>query len=502
MIFQKKNSNPFSFYLLILLLTFLTQELIAQQSQVEQIHSLLEKYHEYKLFNGSVLVAKDGSVIYKNGFGDANMSWDIPNTPDTKFRIGSTTKQFTAALVLILVEDGLLELDGKITDYLPDYPEQQGNQVTIHHLLSHTSGIPSYTTPDFMTDEVRDPFQADSLVALFSDLELQFAPGSRWTYSNSNYILLGKIIEAVTGKPYDEILRERVLKPCGLDNTGYDHYSNIIKKKAEGYIKTPEGYEHARYLDTSVPYSAGMLYSTVEDLYRWNQLLHDKGPFKQVETKSLFFDQQVSIPKRMNEQLGLPPAYGYGWFTGNVPIAGDSVFVTEHGGSIFGFSSGFWRMPEDEHTIIILDNTSSNKVREIGRSIQSILYRGSVIMPKQSISDVLYEVIAAEGVDSAKTFYREAFENNSGIFDFNETELNVLGYYYLNNDHKHTAIEIFKLNAESYPKSVNVYDSLGEAYMRAGNKDRAIKNFKKVLELNPNHSNAAKMLRNLCVGVE
>jgi CubicO group peptidase (beta-lactamase class C family) len=189
-------------FLVLLMLTVASVFPAVAQSQREQIINLLNAYHEYGLFNGAVLVAKDGEVLFKGGFGDANKSWNIPNTADTKFRIASTTKQFTAALALKLVEKGKLELEGRVSEYLADYPPEQGNKVTVHHLLSHTSGIPSYTTPAFMSNEVRDPFTTDSLIALFSGLELQFEPGSRWSYSNSGYILLGAIIEAVTGKSY------------------------------------------------------------------------------------------------------------------------------------------------------------------------------------------------------------------------------------------------------------------------------------------------------------
>ena len=431
-------------------LMFFTVDVQAQQNQADKIKSFLQKYHEYGLFNGAALVAKDGEIILKEGFGEANMSWNIPNTPQTKFRISSTTKQFTAAIILTLVEDGLLELDGKITNYLPDYPKDQGGQITIHQLLTHTSGIPSYTSPVFMSDQVRDPFEPDSLVALFSDLELQFEPGTRWTYSNSGYVLLGKIIEAVTGKSYDQFLREQLLDPFELNHTGYDHFASVIQGKASGYIQTPSGYEHAPYLDTTVPYSAGMLYSTIEDLYKWDQLLYGQGPFENPSTKSLLFDQHIPLPEGLPAQANLPPYYGYGWFTGPVPIADDTVQVVEHGGNIFGFSTGFWRIPDDRNTIILLDNSSTDKIREIGKGVKLILYGRTPPDPKQQVSSVMYNLIAKNGFDAAKTHYQEISESDSDRYDLSESQLNILGYYYLNNDRIETAIEVFKLNAERF----------------------------------------------------
>lgn len=353
------------------------------QSLREQVDKILNTYHDYGLFNGSVLIAKNGEILFKGGFGEANKNWNIPNTTDTKFRIASSTKQFTAALTLKLVEEGKLELNGKVTDYLADYPSAQGNKISIHHLLSHTSGIPSYTTPDFMANEVRDPFTPDSLIGLFSALELQFEPGSKWSYSNSGYILLGKIIEVVTGKSYQNVLKEYILDPMNLNQTGYDNFREIIEHKATGYINTPGGFQRAPYLDTSVPYSAGMLFSTVEDLFKWDRLLYGEQVFKKNETKALLFQHHAAIPKAMSDQFNLPPHYGYGWFTGQISVNGDKITMIEHGGSIFGFSIGFWRMPDERNTVILIDNTSSGEVRNLGHALISILYNKVPQYPKK-----------------------------------------------------------------------------------------------------------------------
>lgn len=368
-----KNKTLTSLFISLLLVLLIYPSLPAQ-TKAKEIQELLTGYHESGFLNGAVLVAYKGEVIFKAGFGYADVEQEIPNTPDTKFRIASTTKQFTAALTLTLVEDGLLELDGMISDYLPDYPVPQGQKIIIHHLLSHTSGIPSYTTPEFMESEVQNPHPPDSLVALFSDLDLQFEPGSQWAYSNSGFVLLGAIIEEVTGKSYEEALQERVLKPLNLKNTGYNHNSIKLSHSAKGYVKTSEGLKKAPYLHSSVPFSAGMLYSTVEDLYRWDQALYDNGPFQKPETKTLFLSPHIALPPQLSAEAGLPTHYGYGIFTGKVNIEGDSIRVTEHGGNIFGFTSGFWRMPDEQNTIIILDNSSNSKIREIGEALKAILY--------------------------------------------------------------------------------------------------------------------------------
>src|SRR6185503_3372704 len=166
--------------------------------KVAKIQEVLTLAHKYRQFNGTALVAENGKVIYKGGFGMANMEWAIPNTPDTRFRLGSITKQFTAMLTLRLVEQNKIKLDGTISDYLPDCRKDIGQKVTIHQLLTHTSGIPSYTSqPGFFVNVSRNPYKVDEFVKKYASGDLQFEPGSKYSYNNSGYFLLGAIIERV-----------------------------------------------------------------------------------------------------------------------------------------------------------------------------------------------------------------------------------------------------------------------------------------------------------------
>lgn len=465
---------------------------LAAQTRAQRIDALVTEYHDYGLFNGAVLVAEEGEPIYAKGFGDAVMEWDVPVTTDTRFRIGSVTKQFTAALVLQLVEEGKIDLEGAITDYLPDYPAKQGEKVTIHHLLTHTSGIPSYTgLPEFGEELIRDRFEPDSFVTVFSGLDLEFEPGSRWNYSNSGYFLLGVIVEKVTGTPYDRALRERILEPLGLDDTGYDHYGEIIERRAVGYARTPGGYEVAEYLDTSLPYSAGMMYSTVEDLLAWDRALYGKGPFESVETRDRMFEPYVVTPIAGDSTA----FYGYGWIVQRVPMGADTVRVVQHGGGINGFTTGFWRIPEDRRTVVVMDNTTSRYTDELTRKLARILYGQPVEGPKRPIADMVAAVVESEGVEAAARRYRELKESVPGEYDFTEVQLNRLGYLYLREGEIDTAIAIFRLNVEAYPEAFNTYDSLAEAYLEAGEREEAIANYRRSLELNPGNENARRMLR-------
>jgi len=461
------------------------------QDKAGKIDQLISLYNKYGQFNGSALVADNGKVIYQKGVGLANMEWNIPNTSETKFRLGSITKQFTATLILQLVEQGKIKLDGKLIDYLPDYRQDTGAKITIHNLLSHTSGIPSYTSlPGFFTNVSRNPFAVDDFIKKYASGDLEFEPGTRFVYSNSGYFLLGAVIEKVTGKPYEQILRENIFDPLGMKNTGYDHWGAIIGKRATGYTKTPRGYETAPYLDMSIPYAAGSLYSTVEDLYLWDQALYGEKILS-AKSKELMFKPNLSN-------------YGYGFVMTKATLAPPTklaVPVIQHNGGINGFSTVIVRMVPEKRLIVLLDNTERGQyLDKIVLDIMSVLYNQPYEMPKRSIADVLFNTIVEKDVASAIKQYREMKAGSSaGEYDLSEMEVNRLGYQLLQTRKVADAIEIFKLNVELFPQASNVYDSLGEAYMVHGDKELAIANYKKSLELDPKNANAIVKLASLAV---
>ena len=473
-------------YLLLIVALLAATNAFAQQN-VRKIDELMKQYYDYGQFNGSILVADNGKIIYEKGFGMANMEWSIPNQPDTKFRIGSVTKQFTATLVLQLVEEGKIKLDGKITDYLPDYRKDTGEKVTIHQLLNHTSGIPSYTSrPNFLAEVSRDPYSVADFVKKFASGDFEFEPGSKFSYNNSGYFLLGAIIEKVTGKSYETVLKERILAPLGMSNTGYDHHATLIQKRASGYQKTPVGYVNAAYLDMSLPYAAGSIYSTVEDLYKWEQSLYEDKIIS-VESKRLMFTPGLSN-------------YGYGVVIADQPIGktDQKTKVIQHGGGINGFNSLLTRLVDKHQTVILLDNVGLGRYHgQITNSIVSILNGQPAEAPKRSIAEVLYKILTEKNVAAAIAEYRKLKAENSLTFDFSEPELNTLGYQLLGMKRTKDAIEIFKLNVEMFPTSANPYDSLGEAYLADDQKELALVNYKKAAELDPKNANALLIVRRL-----
>lgn len=473
--------------LTLLIITLVTASVALAQDKAQKIDELLKAYHEYGQLNGSVLVAENGKVIYKKGFGMANMEWEIPNQPDTKFRIGSVTKQFTAALILQLVEEGKIKLDGKVTDYLPDYRKDTGEKVTVHQLLNHTSGIKSYTSlPGFFANESRNPYSVNDFVKKFASGDLEFEPGSKFSYNNSAYFLLGAIIEKTTGKTYAQVLQERILTPLGMKDTGYDKYAEILKKRAFGYQKLPQGFENAPYLDMSLPYAAGSLYSTVEDLYKWDQALYEDKIIS-AESKKLMFTPGLA-------------KYGYGFFINEQPIGKtqQKTKVIAHSGGINGFNSLLTRFVDQKHLVVILDNVGmGNYHANITNSIANILYGQPYDAPKKSIAETLFKTAMEKGGAATVAKYRRLKNESPAVYDFSEDALNTLGYQLLSKERTKDAIEIFKLNVEMFPKAANPYDSLGEAYLKDGQKELALANYKKSVELNPENANAVQIINQL-----
>lgn len=462
---------------------------IAAQGVAARIDSYVRQFVQQGRFNGAILVANHDKVVYRKAFGYADAEWQAMNTVDTKFRIGSITKQFTAMLILQLAEEGKLRLDGTVADYLPEYPPGPQRDVTIHQLLTHTSGIPNYTAiPSFFPDLSRDPFRPAEFLRVFDSLPLDFPPGSRWRYSNSGYFVLGVVIERLTGRPYEEVLRERILDPLGLTATGYDRAAPILPRRATGYTRDFDGDWNSAYLDMSTPFSAGAMYSTVEDLYRWDRALDTR---KLLSAAS--YERYLSPQAKMENDA----SYGYGWVFQRVSRGPgrDSALAIGHDGGINGFSSCNYRVPEDGVAVIWLDNTGQDP--ELQHGILRILYGLPVDPPRPSVAKSIYSILKAQGVSQALQRYRDLKRQSPADYDFREPELNRLGYHLLQSGRVQDAIAVFAQNVESFPDAFNTYDSLGEAYLAAADTAQAIANYRHSLELNPNNTGASRTLTRL-----
>jgi CubicO group peptidase (beta-lactamase class C family) len=342
-------------------------------SVAARAQDLLPKFEEYaqatvkaERFSGAILVARDGKILISKGYGMADVENDVPNTPETKFRLGSLTKQFTAAAILLLQERGKLSVQDSICKYVAPCPEAW-QPVTIHQLLSHTAGVPNFTSFTEYARTMREPTTAEATIGRFRDRPLDFKPGENYQYSNSGYVLLGHVVEKVSGKSYESFLRENIFEPLKMTSTGYDHPNEIVKRRARGYSLRDEKIVNAPYLDMSIPFSAGALYSTVGDLFLWDQALYTEKLLKKTSLDAMF------TAVRNN--------YGYGF---NV----NKLFnrrIVAHGGGIEGFVTSIQRFPDDRVTVIVLSNLEAAPSGRIARDLAAVAFGEKYELPVERI---------------------------------------------------------------------------------------------------------------------
>ena len=325
-----QSSNPYS----------------ANKIKAAKIEEIIQLYTDYGGFNGSALVSFEGEIIYQNGFGFANMEWDIPNTVESKFRIASITKPFTAILIMQLVANNTLELNAPISNYLPDYPKENGDKITIHHLLTHSSGISRDSGFDRPINQYPDRAQTEQLVNEFSNQPLEFNPGEKYSYSNSGYMLLAYLIETVSGKSYEAMLEEHIFDIVGMKNSGCDKHRPIIKHRTDGYFESYGNHYNANYIDMSTITGVGNIYSTVGDLFLLDQALYTDILLPK-KYRDLMFSQKIED----KESGGFD---GYGWQLGLKPIGNTSekIATIGHSGVIDGFCAIFTRIPSSNSSII------------------------------------------------------------------------------------------------------------------------------------------------------
>ena len=309
-------------------------------------------------FSGAILIAQEADVLFSKGYGLANREHGVPNSVNTKFRLGSLTKQFTAMCVLILQEEGKLAVQDSISKYVSTCPDAW-KPITIHQLLNHTSGIPGFT--EFPDNEQFERLTANvtDTVKRFRDKPLEFPPGTRFKYSNSGYVLLGHIIENISGKSYESFIRERIFAPLRMENSGYDHPWTILKHRAAGYARKDGVLVNCVHFEMDTPHAAGALYSTVEDLLLWDQALYGT---RMVSKKSL--DAMFT-----NEKYG----YAYGW---NIRQRFGRK-CAEHGGGISDFSTFIERYPAEKVVVVLLSNFQFAVSGQIAHNLAAIFFGDS-----------------------------------------------------------------------------------------------------------------------------
>jgi CubicO group peptidase (beta-lactamase class C family) len=386
---QKRFITLFNAGFLIVILSLATMA----QDLAPKADEIINAYVKQSKFSGSVLLAKGGKVILAKGYGMANYELEVANTPQTKFRLGSITKQFTSMAVAQLVERGLVKIEDPITKYLPDFPKEMGDKVTVYHLLTHTSGIPSFTNFKDYQQIKMNPFSGEKLVAWLKDKQLEFTPGEQFKYNNSGYFLLGYLIEKVSGKSYEQYLKENIFEPLGMQNTGYDHNKEVLKNRAAGYTLAGKNLENAEFIDMTVPGGAGALYSTVEDLYIWDRALYTE---KLVKKPTL---EKIYTPFKSN--------YAWGWAVDEQ----NGHKRIQHGGGIDGFNTNILRYVNDDICIIALSNRIPAALNPMSQNLAALLLGEKYELPKEGAQPVARKEIKVDP---------KVFDAYVGVYDLGQ----------------------------------------------------------------------------------
>jgi CubicO group peptidase (beta-lactamase class C family) len=356
--------TPISRTLLVAVAFVLTTAAGAVAQDTARMEQVIQSHVSAGTFMGTVLVARDGKVVLDKAYGMANVEWDTPNTPDTKFRLGSITKQFTAAAILLLEERGKLKVDDRIKTYLPDIP-MSWERITVFNLLTHTAGIPNFTSLAEYGEAKLKLAPVDKTIASLRDRPLDFGPGEQMSYSNSGYLALGSIIEKVSGQSYEKFVNDNLFAPLGMKDSGYDSNSAIIKRRANGYVRGPGGFVNATYIHMSIPHAAGALYSTTADLLKWEQALFAG---KVVSKASL--DRMIT-PFKNDYALGVTSSMVNG------------RRVVSHGGGIDGFNTMLAYYPDSKTVVVVLSNVAGGVPGTLSTQLAALMHGDAVTLTSE-----------------------------------------------------------------------------------------------------------------------
>lgn len=350
---------------------------------VDRIDRVIQNSVEQGEFSGSVLVARDGQILFDRGYGSANREWNIANDGDTVFRLGSISKQFTAVAIMLLHERGAVDLDAPLKTYIPDAPAAW-DAITVRHLLTHTAGVPDFTRLVDYEELKTQPATVTTLIARFRDRPLAFEPGSSFAYSNSGYILLTAVIERAGGMPYADFVARNLFYPLGMAASGYDNAATLLPRRASGYVPTADGVANAPFVDMSIPQGAGGLYSTTHDLLKWEQGLFS-GRLLRAESLAL-----LTTPVRNNYAFGL------------ISIEEGDKRIVSHSGAIEGFNA-YMAHAADGATVVILGNLNGPGPDKLGPALMTLVQGGVVTLQneRQAISIAPQALEALVGVYEA-----------------------------------------------------------------------------------------------------
>ncbi len=477
----------FCFILMVLSLQVRAQN---SNSRVEKMEELAAKFFENGKFSGSILISENGEPIFSKNYGYSNIASKTPITANTKFLIASISKQFTAALILKLVDDGKLKLTDKLSDFISDYPTELASKITLHHMLTNTSGFPDYFTRDTFEEVFQKAHYYPDMVKGFKDKPLEFSPGSKFQWSNTAWTILEKVIEKASGKSYTTFLKETIIAPLQLKNTSWIVANKKIgEQAAQGYSPNLDEYKPAPEFFLASSLSADGIITTPEDLNTFCQA-EFTGKLFSPETSMLLFNPYTTSDSRQLK-------YGYGWYVGQLSFDGKTnVDIKMMPGGINGYQSLFTNV-DNKYSIIVFSNYADATMNQIVTAFARLLTNNTYTFPKKSITPHLSKIIKSQGVAVAIKELERICLLETSVYGCSENEINRFGYDLMNAGRISDAIAIFEFNVKSYPNSWNAFDSLGEAYAKEGNSNLAKENYEKSLKLNPDNTSAVEALKKL-----
>lgn len=459
----------------------------ANPERIAQLDSLAQVYHDQGLFSGSVLVALDGKIILEKGYGFANFAWEIPNSPSTRFDLVSVSKQFNAMAIMILVDEGKLDLDVPISAYLPKLDNKIYNQITCKQLLSHTSGLPSDLLCPIERSDT-DIFMKEDLFSVLNNLELFAIPGDRYIYSNAGYNILSFIIEKLSGLEFPDYLQKVIFEPLDMTGSGFIHDNEIIENLASPYSNHLGEKKKVQYQNTSMYVrGAGRLYSTVQDMFKWDQALYKNTLLSEQSEKAMFTAVRAN--------------YGFGWELSPITLSTtkEKVRRTWHSGRGPGASAIIQRFVDDNLLVVCLSNLEVAHTWDLSIKLSRILHDGAVRYPKPSLDKKLVDVLFSQGVAPAHDLYVAELNNPDirlpGPGDF--IQIADKKYSRFGDDVK--ALEILKLVTSLFQSTSFGFEVYGDFLFKTGEKELAIENYRKAIELNLNNIGALRILQFLNV---
>ena len=458
-----------------------TDDDLMDNKTASDISELFEYLYDNNLFNGVALIYDDDQFLFENSYGLANVEWNISNTIDTKFEIGSVAKQFTAMLILQLAEEDKIDLDDWVSKYI-ELPNDMGDSITVHQLLTHTSGLPDHSSAleNYLTVHAKINYTMNERINQLSNSHLKFRPGIDWSYNGFGYSLLAEIASRITGKSIDSLYYQNIFKPLGMDNSGTYTDSKVISNRAYGYQWNSKGEViiPEYNANTHAKIGGGGIYSTSHDLLKWYKALYNK---------TLLSDN--SMEKIMSPQYYFldSTGYSYGFFWDPYICNDKEYFVISHGGSLPGTSSLVFFIPELNQCIILLHNTGMGMevfLNNIALEILNILNIESFENPALDVIYALAYTGLFDDVENVISQYQYFKSNNTAnAYSFYPEQL-IIGCQILQQYGKNEGIEeILKFNINEFPDSYSTYIGLGNYY-----KDKELNNeaktfYKKALKL-------------------